>query len=81
MIIVGIYTGFRPKELCLIEIENVNLDKMIIIGGMKTSNGKDRIVPIHPRIYPLIKTRLEEASPKLLYEYTGFYFDEDIIEE
>lgn len=61
LIIIQCYTGFRPQELGLIEIKNVNLTEKYIIGGMKTDAGTNRIVPIHSKIFNLIKTKYEEA--------------------
>ena len=52
-ILVQCYMGWRPQELCELKLENVH-DKYII-GGMKTKNGKDRQVPIPPRIAPIIE--------------------------
>ena len=61
MVLIGIYTGFRPQELAILEIDNINLEEGSIIGGMKTSNGKNRKVPIHPDIMPLVEKRYYEA--------------------
>lgn len=63
IILVGIYTGFRPQELCSIKLSDVNLQEGYIIGGTKTKAGKDRTVPIHSEIYDLIK-RCYELSKK-----------------
>lgn len=52
-ILVQCYMGWRPQELCEIKLENVH-DKYII-GGMKTKNGRDRQVPIHPKALPIIE--------------------------
>ena len=65
MVLIGIYTGFRPQELSILEIDNINLKEGYIIGGMKTANGKNRKVPIHPEIMPLIKKRYIEATELL----------------
>lgn len=62
MVLIGIYTGFRPQELCLLKVSNINLDNKTIIGGMKTESGTNRIVPIHPLILPLIEARIYEAK-------------------
>lgn len=62
IILVGIYTGFRPQELVLIRTENVFLEEGYFIGGMKTSNGTDRMVPIHPKIKDLVKFRYQQAT-------------------
>ena len=38
------------------------MDEGYIIGGMKTSNGTDRIVPIHPKIKELVGFRYQQAT-------------------
>ena len=62
MVLIGIYTGFRPQELAILEIDNIDLEEGSIIGGMKTANGKNRKVPIHPDIKPLVEKRYIEAT-------------------
>lgn len=54
-ILIQCYMGWRPQELAKLKIENVHLDERYITGGMKTEAGKNRIVPIHPRIFDLVK--------------------------
>lgn len=54
VILVQCYMGWRPQEVCTLEIENVNINEWTIKGGMKTENGKNRVVPIHPRIRDII---------------------------
>lgn len=61
VILIQCYSGWRPQELGLIKVENVNLSDGTMIGGMKTKAGTDRIVPIHPRIKPLIEAKYKEA--------------------
>lgn len=61
VVLIQCYSGWRPQELGLIEIENVHLKEGYIISGMKTEAGKKRLVPIHPIIKPLIEKRYEEA--------------------
>lgn len=62
VILIQCYAGWRPQELGLIEVSNVDLEKKTITGGMKTDAGTDRIVPIHHRVLPLIKKRYDEAK-------------------
>lgn len=50
IVLIGIYSGFRPQELVLLRTENVFLNEGYIIGGIKTSNGIDRVVPIIPKL-------------------------------
>lgn len=61
IVVIQCYSGWRPQELGLIEIENVNWDEGYMIGGMKTSAGRNRIVPIHPKIEALVRKRYDEA--------------------
>lgn len=53
-ILIQCYMGWRPQELVKIKIKDVNLSEQYITGGMKTDAGKNRIVPIHPRIKNLV---------------------------
>lgn len=65
MVLIGIYTGFRPQELALLEIDNINLEEGYMIGGMKTVNGINRKVPIHPTIKPLVEKRYKDSTELL----------------
>lgn len=60
-----IYTGFRPSELLEIDKANVDLNARIVIGGKKTDAGKDRHVPIHRCILPLIEKRMGGSGDAL----------------
>ena len=55
------YSGWRPQELGLIELKNVDLEEGVITGGMKTAAGTDRIVPIHPKIRFIVERKYKEA--------------------
>lgn len=61
IMIIQAYSGWRPQELGLIEMANVDIENWIITGGMKTEAGIDRIVPIHTKIRDLVKVRYDEA--------------------
>lgn len=61
MIIVQCYMGWRPQELCSLLVDNVDLEKGFIVGGMKTRAGTNRSVPIHTKIFDLIKKQYERA--------------------
>ena len=56
--LIQLYTGFRVSELLALTAESVDLDKGVITGGGKTAAGKNRIVPIHPDILPIIKDHM-----------------------
>lgn len=60
-ILIQCYMGWRPQELALLLLTEVNLDEWYICGGMKTDAGKQRIVPIHTDIRELVKRNYEYA--------------------
>jgi len=61
-VLIQCYSGWRPQEVCQLEIENIDLDNWTFKGGMKTEAGIDRIVPIHSRIQPLVLRAYKEAE-------------------
>lgn len=62
VLLIQCYGGWRPQELGLIKIKDVDLDNRTIIGGMKTEAGTNRVVPIHSKIYDLVKQNYENAA-------------------
>lgn len=52
------YTGFRPSEFLALKKESFDADRWTLRGGAKTEAGKNRIVPIHPMIKPIIAQRM-----------------------
>lgn len=62
MIIIGIYSGWRPQELSILQLKDIDLENGTIKGGLKTDAGKNRLVPIHPLIKPLLENRMKEAA-------------------
>lgn len=54
IILLYLYTGFRATELSELPKNQINLSEMTMTGGKKTAAGKGRIVPIHPRIQPIV---------------------------
>ena len=62
LILIQCYSGWRPTELLSLKIKDVNINEMSMTGGMKTKAGKDRVVPIHPRIATLIKDQLHKSN-------------------
>lgn len=61
MIVYACYSGWRPSEIINIKIEDVDLTQDFIKGGIKTSAGKNRLVPIHPLIKPIVEKYYNEA--------------------
>lgn len=60
MIIIQCYSGWRPQELCSIKLKDVDIEKWTFKGGMKTTSGTDRVVPIHSRIRQLVAKHYED---------------------
>lgn len=56
MLLIMCYSGYRISEYKELE---VNQNKKYFCGGLKTQAGKNRIVPIHSSILPLVKHRME----------------------
>lgn len=61
VLLIQCYSGWRPQELGLIELKDVDLENWTFIGGMKTDAGENRMVPIHPIIRPLVERKYKEA--------------------
>lgn len=51
-ILIMIYSGMRVGEM--LEMKTENIDGRIMKGGLKSKAGKDRSIPIHEKIMPLI---------------------------
>lgn len=62
VILIQCYASWRPQELGLIELDRVDLDKWVFIGGIKTEAGINRLVPIHPKIRRLVEEKYKEAK-------------------
>lgn len=74
IVLIYIYTGCRPVELLDIKSEDVHLDERYMIGGVKTEAGKNRIIPIHKAIVPLVEYRLEQNRPYLITNKYGNHY-------
>ena len=62
MILIGIYSGWRPQELAILKLADLDLENDTMKGGLKTDAGKNRIVPIHSKVKPLIEKRVAQAN-------------------
>lgn len=58
--LITTYTGMRPSELLFAKMTPADLEKGFIVGGSKTEAGRNRVIPLHPRIRPLIQSMLRE---------------------
>jgi integrase len=64
-VLIFLYTGFRISELLDLRTGNVDLAAGTINGGTKTKAGKDRIIPIHSKIAPLVAMRAGQGEEYL----------------
>ena len=70
-VLVLIYSGWRISELLNLKWSDIDLEEMLMKGGSKTASGKNRIVPVHPLIQPLIEHRYSRP------ERSEYLFDLD----
>lgn len=62
LILIQCYSGWRPRELCYLRLEDIDLNARTFTGGLKTDAGKNRVVPIHPRIFDRSKPAIRNPS-------------------
>lgn len=62
IMLIQCYSGWRPQELGLLELNDVDLENWTFKGGMKTDAGENRVVPIHSRIQPIVLKKYQEAQ-------------------
>lgn len=65
-IMILLYTGMRISEMMLLTKFSIDTKERIITGGIKTDAGKDRIVPIHPKILSYIQKFYDINGDRLI---------------
>lgn len=53
-----LYTGCRVSEMLLVKSADIDLENRILTLGVKTEAGKNRIIPIHRKLEPIIKAHI-----------------------
>ena len=71
LVLILLYTGMRISELIEMKIEDINLDESYMIGGVKTAAGRNRIIPIHAEIMPLVKAQYSPNKKYLFQSVRG----------
>lgn len=66
-ILILAYTGMRIQELLNLTVDDIDFENNILTCGVKTKAGKNRIVPIHPRIKSFLQERSDAAVDGKLY--------------
>ncbi len=69
LVLFNIYTGMRSGEIEKLLVENIDLENGLLKGGIKTKAGKDRIIPIHSKILPIVENRVAQANGKTFLNY------------
>lgn len=59
-IVAQCYLGFRPSELLDLDAKNYDRKTRAFVGGAKTEAGKNRTVPVSPKIQPIIDRLLRD---------------------
>ena len=62
LVLIQCYSGWRPGEMANLRVDDVSVSEWTMKGGMKTEAGIDRIVPVHPKIRPLVLQCYSEAK-------------------
>lgn len=65
-ILILLYSGWRISELLNLKKSDIDLQEGIMRGGMKTEAGRNRIIPIHPLIVPVIRKRMNNKGEYLI---------------
>lgn len=65
------YTGFRINEFLSLTPFSYNLEGDFLRGGSKTDAGKDRVIPIHPKVKPYLKSWLDKGGATIICKADG----------
>lgn len=66
-ILILLYTGMRCGELLSLRKNDINLrTKCLIVRQSKTEAGRNRLIPIHSRILPIVTNLYQNSSDKIL---------------
>lgn len=76
------YTGFRISEfLSLTRFSYHQEDHGYLQGGNKTDSGKNRIVPVHPKIMPYLKSWMEKGGDTIICDEHGKQIPPEVYRE
>lgn len=60
------YTGFRVTEFLTLAPASYDAKADALRGGIKTAAGKNRIIPVHPKIKPYLKAYLKRGGERII---------------
>lgn len=70
-VLILCYTGFRISEFLGLTKYSYHADGDYLQGGIKTTAGKDRIVPVHPKIKPYLENRMLQNGKAIVCNDNG----------
>lgn len=80
-ILILIYTGMRINEMLGLTRFSVNIEEQIITGGLKTEAGKNRSIPIHPKIIGFVKKWYDKGGEYLICDENGHHINDKYYRE
>lgn len=86
-LLIMIYTGMRIGEMLAVHRSHINFEDGYITGGLKTKAGKNRIIPLHDEIIPLVKEQLGDNNwliqsnrgTAMSYQNAAIYYNKALI--
>lgn len=66
-ILIYCYSGWRINELAKMPLSDIDLEAKTFTGGSKNRYSRNRTVPIHSRIYPMVLARYDTRFHSLIY--------------
>lgn len=79
ILLILLYSCMRINELLELKIDNIFLQESYAIGGLKTENGRNRIIPFHHKILHIVKRYYNKNNEYLFtengdkIEYDNYY--------
>lgn len=86
-LLLAIYTGCRAEELLFLYTKNIFLTENYFVTGLKTQAGKNRSIPMHDLIKPIVEKYYRknkvflfeiDAGKRISYNIYSYYFSEFI---
>lgn len=75
------YTGFRATEFCQLTRFSYDPKEKTLRSGIKTEAGYDRVVPVHPKIQPIIDKWYAGCTGPLYPQKNGKAYNKDNFRE
>lgn len=75
--LILLYTGMRIEELLFLDTASINMEDEYWICGLKTEAGKNRLIPLHHEIVPIVKRYFNKDNKYLFMMNNGkrLYYD------